>query len=199
MCTAIRSQPVEAAEVALEGPDGPRRVSTGAGDSGERRAHGRAVTLRDLDSLERIGRRLQVSERLSALGRVTAGVAHEVKNPLNSMRLWLENLKSSLPGDHEGQQAVRILDKEIDRLDRVVKTFLDFSRPVEIDLSESDLPSLLNEILDNARPAMAKAGVVLATQIPERFPGVRMDRRLIHQAVLNLILNGCDAMGAIRN
>jgi signal transduction histidine kinase len=88
-----------------------------------------------------------------------------------------------------------MLDNELDRLDRAVKTFLDFARPVEIDLSESDLPSLLNEILENARPAMAKAGVVLATQIPERFPGVRMDRRLIHQAVLNLILNGCDAMG----
>ena len=88
-----------------------------------------------------------------------------------------------------------MLDNEIDRLDRAVKTFLDFARPVEIDLSESDLPSLLNEILENARPAIAKAGVVLATQVPDRFPGVRMDRRLIHQAVLNLILNGCDAMG----
>ena len=88
-----------------------------------------------------------------------------------------------------------MLDSEIDRLDRAVKTFLDFTHPVEIDLSESDLPSLLNEILENARPAIAKSGVVLATQIPERFPPVRMDRRLIHQAVLNLILNACDAMG----
>jgi len=57
---------------------------------------GALVTLRDLDSLESINTQLQVSERLRP-GRITAGVAHEVKNPLNSMRLWLENLKESLP------------------------------------------------------------------------------------------------------
>ncbi len=194
--TGDRMQPIEDAELHLETPDGPRRVSLICqviSEKGE--PMGTLLTMRDLESYERLGSQIQVSERLAALGRVTAGVAHEVKNPLNSMRVWLEVLKGNIPADLEGQQAVKMLDNEIDRLDRAVKTFLDFARPVEIDLSESDLPSLLNEILENARPAMAKAGVVLATQIPERFPGVRMDRRLIHQAVLNLILNGCDAMG----
>ena len=194
--TGDRMQPIEDAELHLETPDGPRRVSLICqviSEKGE--PMGTLLTLRDLESYERLGSQIQVSERLAALGRVTAGVAHEVKNPLNSMRVWLEVLKGNIPADLEGQQAVKMLDNEIDRLDRAVKTFLDFARPVEIDLSESDLPSLLNEILENARPAIAKAGVVLATQIPERFPGVRMDRRLIHQAVLNLILNGCDAMG----
>ena len=191
-----RMQPIEDAELHLETPDGPRRVSLICqviSEKGE--PMGTLLTLRDLESYERLGSQIQVSERLAALGRVTAGVAHEVKNPLNSMRVWLEVLKGNIPGDVEGQQAVKMLDNEIDRLDRAVKTFLDFARPVEIDLSESDLPSLLNEILENARPAIAKAGVVLATQVPDRFPGVRMDRRLIHQAVLNLLLNGCDAMG----
>ncbi len=189
-------QPIEDAELHLETPDGPRRISLICqviSEKGE--PMGTLLTMRDLESYERLGSQIQVSERLAALGRVTAGVAHEVKNPLNSMRVWLEVLKGNIPGDVEGQQAVKMLDNEIDRLDRAVKTFLDFARPVEIDLSESDLPSLLNEILENARPAIAKAGVVLATQVPDRFPGVRMDRRLIHQAVLNLILNGCDAMG----
>ncbi len=191
-----RMQPVEDAELQLDSPEGPRRISLICqviSEKGE--PMGTLLTLRDLESYERLGSQLQVSERLAAIGRVTAGVAHEVKNPLNSMRVWLEVLKGNIPGDLEGQQAVKMLDSEIDRLDRAVKTFLDFTHPVEIDLSESDLPGLLNEILENARPAIAKAGVVLATQIPERFPPVRMDRRLIHQAVLNLILNACEAMG----
>src|SRR5881397_3386839 len=97
-----------------------RRVSVSVHaiqEDGERM--GALVTLRDLDSLESINTQLQVSERLAALGRITAGVAHEVKNPLNSMRLWLENLKESLPAepDSASQQAVQVLDKEIDRLD----------------------------------------------------------------------------------
>jgi PAS domain S-box-containing protein len=195
-----RMQPIEDAEVQLDSPDGPRRISLICqviSEKGE--PMGTLLTLRDLESYERLGSQLQVSERLAAIGRVTAGVAHEVKNPLNSMRVWLEVLKGNIPGEadgqQEGQQAVKMLDNEIDRLDRAVKTFLDFTRPVEFDLSESDLPALLNEVLDGARPAIARAGVALVQQIPDRFPSVRMDRRLIHQAILNLILNACDAMG----
>ena len=86
-----------AAETELQTSEGPKRVSVtvqAIQEDGEQM--GALVTLRDLDSLESINTQLQVSERLAALGRITAGVAHEVKNPLNSMRLWLENLKESL-------------------------------------------------------------------------------------------------------
>jgi PAS domain S-box-containing protein len=101
-----------AAETELQTSEGPRRVSVtvqAIQEDGERM--GALVTLRDLDSLESINTQLQVSERLAALGRITAGVAHEVKNPLNSMRLWLENLKESLPAeaDSASLQAVQVL------------------------------------------------------------------------------------------
>src|SRR5260221_8043379 len=97
---------------------------------------GAFVMLRDLDSIESINTQLQVSERLAALGRITAGVAHEVKNPLNSMRLWLENFKESLPAepDSGSQQAVEGPGKKIARLDAGVKKFLDFTRPLDVRL-----------------------------------------------------------------
>jgi signal transduction histidine kinase len=158
---------------------------------------GALVSLRDLDSIERIGSQLAVSERLAALGRVTAGVAHEVKNPLNSMRLWLENLRESLPGDPiASQDAVNILDKEIDRLDRVVKTFLDFTRPVEMHLQETELASLVGEVVALATPQIKRAKVQVEV---EQAPGAvvaRVDRELMKQALLNLILNACDAMSS---
>ncbi|MFZ3330060.1 MAG: ATP-binding protein [Candidatus Acidiferrales bacterium] len=188
---------VENAEVTLDGPNGPQRIGLSAQVIREHGSPmGSLVTLRDVESLERIGSQLHVSERLAALGRVTAGVAHEVKNPLNSMRLWLEVLKANMPVDPEPQQAVKMLDSEIDRLDRAVKTFLNFTRPVELKLEETDLRILLDEVLDAARPAISKAGIELRVELPSQFPGVLVDSQLIHQAVLNLLLNACDFTSA---
>jgi len=189
-----RIEPVENEEIRVDSPSGPRRIAISAqviAEKGE--AMGTLVTLRDLEYRERLGTQLEVSERLAALGRVTAGVAHEVKNPLNSMRVWLEVLKGNLPGEAEPLQAVKMLDSEIDRLDRAVKTFLDFTRPVEIEWEETDVPELLNEVIEGAKPAIARAGILLSKEFPAMFPLVRMDRRLIHQGVLNLVLNACEA------
>jgi PAS domain S-box-containing protein len=186
-----------AAETELQTSDGQMRVSVSVQaiqEDGERM--GALVTLRDLDSLESINTQLQVSERLAALGRITAGVAHEVKNPLNSMRLWLENLKESLPPESDGasQQAVQVLDKEIDRLDAVVKRFLDFTRPMDIRLEPTQLAELLKEVLEVAQPQLQKSNIQLAQLLPIDVPEVYVDRALLKQAVLNLVLNAAEAM-----
>src|SRR6266699_2911949 len=189
------------AEADLETSDGPKRVNVSVQaiqEAGERM--GALVTLRDLDSLESIGTQLRVSERLAALGRITAGVAHEVKNPLNSMRLWLENLKESLSfdgfydGDSPSRQAVQVLDKEIDRLDQVVKRFLDFTRPVDVRLEATQLAELLKEVLEIAKPQLEKSNIQIAQLLPIDVPEVYVDRALLKQAVLNLVLNASEAM-----
>ncbi|NDQ58875.1 MAG: PAS domain-containing protein [Acidipila sp.] len=191
-------RPVESLEVTIEGPEGPLHLAASVRVIAEGGARmGALVSLRDLDSIERIGSQLAVSERLAALGRVTAGVAHEVKNPLNSMRLWLENLRESLPGDPvAAQDAVNILDKEIDRLDRVVKTFLDFTRPVEMHLQETDLPALVGEVVALSMPQIKRAKVQVEIEQSPQPVMARVDRELMKQALLNLILNACDAMSA---
>ncbi len=176
----------------MEG-SGPQRVGVSVQVIREHGTRmGTLVTLRDVESLERIGSQLQVSERLAALGRVTAGVAHEVKNPLNSMRLWLEVLKANMPVEPEPQQAVKMLDSEIDRLDRAVKTFLNFTKPVELNLEETDLRTLLEDVLDAARPSIVKANLELRADLPSDCPPVLVDRQLIHQAVLNLLINASE-------
>jgi signal transduction histidine kinase len=119
-----------------------------------------------------------------------------VKNPLNSMRLWLENLKESLPADADGAalQAVHVLDVEIDRLDAVVKRFLDFSRPMDVRLEPTQLADLLREVLEVAQPQLQKANVHVARLLPIGIPEVFVDRDLLKQAVLNLVLNAVEAM-----
>ena len=186
-----------ASEIELATSQGTKRVGVSVQaiqEDGEKM--GALVTLRDLDSIESINTQLQVSERLAALGRITAGVAHEVKNPLNSMRLWLENLKESLPADADpnSHQAVQVLDKEIDRLDAVVKRFLDFTRPMEVKLEQTQLSQLLGEVLEVARPQLQKANVDMKQSLPGDIPEVLVDRDLLKQAVLNLVLNAVDAM-----
>ncbi len=186
-----------AAETDLQTIEGPKRVSVSVQAIQEDGARmGALVTLRDLDSIESINTQLQVSERLAALGRITAGVAHEVKNPLNSMRLWLENLKESLPAeaDSNAQQAVQVLDKEIDRLDAVVKRFLDFTRPMEVRLEATQLADILREVVEVAQPQLRKSKVEVAQLLPIDVPQVYVDRGLMKQAVLNLVLNAVDAM-----
>jgi PAS domain S-box-containing protein len=188
-----------AAEIELKTTEGEKRVSVtvqGIQEDGERM--GALLTLRDLDSIESINTQLQVSERLAALGRITAGVAHEVKNPLNSMRLWLENLKESLPEDSDSsaKQAVQVLDKEIDRLDAVVKRFLDFTRPMDVRLEPTQLAALLGEVLEIAQPQMQKANIQVAQLLPIDVPEVYVDRDLLKQAVLNLVLNAGESMPA---
>ena len=186
-----------AAETELVTAEGTKRVGVSVQaiqEDGERM--GALVTLRDLDSLESINTQLQVSERLAAVGRITAGVAHEVKNPLNSMRLWLENLKEFLPKEQDSgaQQAVQVLDKEIDRLDAVVKRFLDFTRPMEVRLEATQLADLLKEVMQVAQPQLQKANVQVAQLLPIDVPEVYVDRALLKQAVLNLVLNAAEAM-----
>src|SRR4029077_12008291 len=184
-------------EGVLNGIEGlTRRVGVSVEAIGEGEARmGTLVKFKDLESRERIGTQLQLSERLATLGRITAGVAHEVKNPLNSMRIWLENLKASLP-DVDGLplQAVRILDNEIDRLDSVVKRFLDFTRPPEMHQEESSLKEILEDVLSVERPEFDRANIILKSRLDAGVAKVLVDKPLLKQALINLLVNALEAM-----
>ena len=153
------------------------------------------VTLRDTGSRAEIQDQIDTTTKLAALGRLMSGVANEVKNPLNAMVLQLEVLKARLGEDGDKvQPQVQILAEEIRRLDRVVKTFLDFTRPVEIHPVDAEVAPLVREVFALAEPQARKNNVQLILAGDDATPPVRVDRDLIKQALLNLVLNGCQAM-----
>ena len=153
------------------------------------------VTLRDTGSRAQIQDQIDTTTKLAAIGRLMSGVAHEVKNPLNAMVLQLEVLKTRLGDQGESvRPQVKILGEEIRRLDRVVKTFLDFTRPVEIRPADAELAPLVREVFALAEPQARTNNVRLVFQGNGAIPAVRVDRDLIKQALLNLVLNGCQAM-----
>jgi PAS domain S-box-containing protein len=155
------------------------------------------VTLRDANTRAQLEDQLDVTAKLAAVGKLTSGVAHEVKNPLNAMVLQLELLKSKLQNEGElVRPQIETLSSEIRRLDRVVKTFLDFTRPVELRLAPTDLEGLVREVFTLAEPQAAQNNVRLVLQSNGTLPSLKLDRDLIKQALLNLVLNGCQAMPA---
>jgi len=180
------------------GGDPPARLAVNVrfiSEQGE--AMGCLVTLRDASTRAQLEDQIDVAAKLAALGRLTSGVAHEVKNPLNAMVLQLELMKSKLTdqGDKVGRH-LEILTNEIHRLDRVVKTFLDFTRPVELRVAPTDVEGLVREVFLLAEPQAQKNKVRLVFESQGELPAVNIDRDLMKQALLNLVLNGCQAMPA---
>jgi hypothetical protein len=157
--------------------------------------HGILVRLRDPEAQRKINRELQTADRLSAISRISSGVAHEVKNPLNAILLHVEVARSKLShGDTDVVEQMEIISREILRLDRVVRTFLDFTRPVELQLDNVPMQELVREIVELARPQTAAANIEVSVRQEADGVEVRVDRDLLKQAVLNVVVNAMQAM-----
>ena len=154
---------------------------------------------------------LAYSRKLVALGRLTAGIAHEVKNPLNAMMIHLELLRTKIRrtalapaavGVGAGEVAaepvllehVEIIEKEIRRLDEVVQGFLKFTRPEELRLQPVQISTLFDEILPIVEPEAQENKVKVVVEYAEGTPAVNGDATMLRQAFLNLAINACQAM-----
>ena len=158
-------------------------------------AAGMFIRLRDPEATRKIGRQLKTADRLTAISKLTGGVAHEVKNPLNAMLMHVELAKMKLNhGDYDLQPQMDVISTEILRLDRVVKTFLDFTKPVALNLSEVPLSSFVNDIADLARPQAEAGGIELVVTQTADTVAITVDVDLIKQALLNIVVNAIEAM-----
>jgi signal transduction histidine kinase len=156
---------------------------------------GALLTLHDLESAEAIESELELSRRMAAIGRLTSGVGHEVKNPINAIVVHVELLKSKLTG--AGVPATRhldIIEAEIHRLDRVVQLLVDFSRPVDLRLREQDLREVIDDVLVLSAAELSTHNVTLESRLPAKPLMVNIDADLLKQAALNVIQNGAQAM-----
>ena len=155
---------------------------------------GRTLTLlrvRDAESATHVESQLQIAGRLEAINRLTGGVAHEIKNPLNAIAARLALLESIVEGDQEAEGQIRVVADEIQRLDRIVRTFLDFTQPLKVHREEVDLCELARTVVEVVRPEAANRGVALV------FQGGRVttlgDRDLLYQALMNIVVNALEA------
>jgi PAS domain S-box-containing protein len=156
---------------------------------------GALLTLRDSESVHRIEDEIELSRRLAAIGRLTSGVAHEVKNPINAIVVHLEVLRQKLKEiDPDTRRHMDVIGNEIHRLDRVVQTLVDFTRPVDLRLTETDINKLVADVVMLASPAAEKHRVGIERQASQEPLPARIDADLVKQAILNIVLNGVQAM-----
>jgi signal transduction histidine kinase len=169
------------------------------------------LVARNVGALSQLQTMLRYSRKLASLNRLLAGVAHEVKNPLNAMTIHLELLRQKLGrrapvavgasggGGDVGAPSdglmnhVSIIGEEIRRLDDVVQGFLRFSRPEELQVEPVGVAALLQDIVDVMRPQAEQGGIAVQMEAPAGL-AIQVDRAMVRQALLNLSLNALDAM-----
>ncbi len=177
------------------GARGVTRVLLSIERTEERGAGGTLVVLRDAQARSHLQQQVEVSGRLAAISRLTSGVAHEIKNPLNGIRLYLDLLKNRLSSaGAEPPVELDVIVREMARLDRVVKTFLDFTRPVDLRPTEVPLIQVAREVAALARAEAENHKVRMVVEDTSGGALIRSDLDLLKQAVLNLALNGIQAM-----
>jgi signal transduction histidine kinase len=142
------------------------------------------------DSVEQLRR----ADRLSVLGQLSAGLAHEIKNPLASMKGSVEILASEFPADHDKHEFVEILGKELDRLNKVLGEFLQFARPPRPDRRPCDLREVLDSIRALCSREARRQGVTIELEYEPSLPELELDAAQVQQAFLNIVLNGIQAM-----
>jgi len=137
---------------------------------------------------------LRRADRLSALGELSAGMAHEIRNPLGSIRGAAEILKDDYGPDTPKHEFIEILLKETDRLNTIVQEFLSFARPKPPELKQGDINEIIESVLSlTAQPARA-ARVTVEKRLDRTIGKRDLDAGLLKQAILNLVLNAIQAM-----
>jgi len=190
----VRRDAPGAVEVEMQAGAGARvvsaRSSTLRDENGA--AMGRLIVLDDVTERRDLERRFAARETLAALGEMSAGVAHEIRNPLNGIGLLLGLLHRDLDSDPQRRMLVERAQREIDGLNVVVTEFLQFARPVELELAPIALEELVESVLILAAGELEKRRLVVRRQVP---PGVtlRADAEQLKRALLNLVLNAAQA------
>ncbi|HXF07473.1 MAG TPA: ATP-binding protein, partial [Candidatus Acidoferrales bacterium] len=169
-------------------------VTALTGDQGE--VLGAVVLLRDLRTVKALQQRVERTERLAALGRLAAGVAHEIRNPLGAVRGLVQYFQATWKDDAEQRLYLEVMVREVDRLNRVVSDLVEFARPREPQREPHHLGDIVRHATALVQADVRAKGIEIVHDVDAALPPLLIDRDLVLQALLNVLLNAVEAMEA---
>ncbi|MFW6011250.1 MAG: cache domain-containing protein [Desulfosalsimonas sp.] len=145
--------------------------------------------------LEKTRRVAERSEKFAAMGRMGAAVAHEIRTPLTSLKLYLESAQEQISKRPEDEEDFRVAMKQINRIETSINRFLDFVKPQDLVFSVIDIGTLIEDVLYMIRPLANRQECTLDSEIEPGLPHVSGDRKLLAEALVNLMVNSLEAVG----
>jgi two-component system sensor histidine kinase HydH len=152
------------------------------------------LLFRDLSDVKALQEQVKRAERLASLGRLAAGVAHEIRNPLGALKGFLQYFQRKLPLQEQDKTYLTVMMKEVDRLNSVISNLLDFARPKNPVLEPCDIGDLIRHVLTLTESDVQSKEIDISLNIAEDLPQVRLDRDQMTQVFLNILLNAIQVM-----
>lgn len=181
-------------EIEVKARDGSKRtllVSRGP----IRRSDRYVIIQRDITDLKNLEERFYESQKMAAVGQLSAGIAHEVRNPLSSIKMSLQILEKRMHPTGNDLKRFEIAQREVEHLERLVNDVLIFARPATPRKEPSDIRKVIAQALALAEKGIADKKIQVHTCFSDVVPLLEIDVAMVEQAFLNLILNAVDAMG----
>jgi PAS domain S-box-containing protein len=155
------------------------------------------MNLMDITPAKEMERMLRIQDKMSSLGRVAAGIAHEIRNPLSGINIYINTLEKLLRKSGEEEKVDGILQQlksASTKIENVIRRVYDFARPTEPQLDTADISHPVKEAIDLAGAILRKKGVRVETDLADDLPLCRFDAQLIEQVLLNLITNAVETL-----
>jgi two-component system sensor histidine kinase HydH len=195
-CPEIQNEVIEK-EIDCTVGDGkvvPLEIGASLLEDENRNSLGYVILFKDLTEVRLLRREIERSRRLASVGRLAAGVAHEIRNPLSSIKGFATYFKERYQDIPQDQQTATIMIQEVDRLNRVVSQLLEFARPVNIKPQPTNLNALIDDSIKLIENQAAQKDITIKTRISNQATEIMIDPDRLSQVLLNLYLNAIESM-----
>jgi PAS domain S-box-containing protein len=155
---------------------------------------GKIVIFRDLTNIYKIQEEILRMDRLVSLGKLSSGIAHELRNPLAGIKTTSQALSEEMSEDDPRREYLTRITKEIDRLNDLLKTFFSFAKPQKLNLVPCHIKDIINEIIPFLIKEIADKGIRFTEDYHPQLAKIKVDKNQMHQVFLNLFLNSIQAM-----